>query len=55
MNTAFIEPKTDISVNAKEKECVTYEHAGYKVRVHFSGKKTPVQCMKNLTERRSTG
>ena len=55
MNTAFIEPKTDMSMNAKEKECVTYEHAGYKVRVHFSGNKTLVQCMKNLTERRSTG
>ena len=55
MNTAFIEPKTDINVNAKEKECVTYEHAGYKVRVHFSGKKTLVQCMKNLNERRIAG
>lgn len=55
MNTAFIEPKTDMRVDAKEKECVTYEHAGYKVRVHFSGNKTLVQCMKNLTERRSTG
>jgi len=53
MNTAFIEPKADMSVDAKE--CVTYEHAGYKVRVHFSGSKTLMQCMKNLTERRSTG
>lgn len=55
MNTTFIEPKTKISVNAKEKECVTYEHAGYKVRVHFSGDKTLVQCMKNLTDRRIAG
>ena len=55
MNTAFIEPKTDRSVNAKEKECVTYEHAGYKVRVHFSGNKTLVQCVKNLAERRIAG
>lgn len=55
MNTAFIESKADMSVDAKEKECVTYEHAEYKVRVHFSGSKTLMQCMKNLTERRSTG
>lgn len=55
MNIAFIEPKADMSVNAKEKECVTYEHSGYKVRVHFSGNKTLVQCMKNLTERRIAG
>lgn len=55
MNTAFIEPKSDVSVNAKEKECVAYEHAGYKVRVHFSGDKTLMQCMKNLTERRIAG
>ena len=55
MNTVFIEHKTDISVNAKEKECVTYEHAGYKVRVHFSGNKTLVQCMKNLADRRIAG
>ena len=55
MNTAFTEPKTDINVNVKEKECVTYEHAGYKVRVHFSGNKTLVQCMKNLTDRRIAG
>ena len=55
MNKAFIEPKTDKSVNAKEKECVTYEHAGYKVRVHFSDNKTLMQCMKNLTDRRIAG
>ena len=55
MNTAFIEPKTDISVNAKEKKCVMYEHAGYKVRVHFGGNKTLVQCMKKLTDRRIAG
>ncbi len=55
MNTAFIESKADMSVDAKEKECVTYEHAGYKVRVHFSGSKTLMQCMKNLTDRRIAG
>ena len=55
MNTAFIESKADMSVDAKEKECVTYEHAGYKVRVHFSGSKTLMQCMKNLTARRIAG
>ena len=55
MNKAFIEPKTDKSVNAKEKECVTYEHVGYKVRLPFSGNKTLMQCMKNLTDRRIAG
>lgn len=55
MKTAFIEPEADMSVNVKEKECVTYEHAGYKVRVHFGGNKTLVQCMKNLAERRIIG
>ena len=34
---------------------VCYEHAGYQVRVHFSGNKTLVQCMKNLTERKIAG
>ena len=53
MNPAFIEPKAEMSIN--EKECVTYKYAGYKVRVHFSGNKTLVQCMKNLTERRIAG
>ena len=37
MNTAFIEPKTDMSMNAKEKECVTYEHAGYKKHIQTGG------------------
>ena len=55
MNTAFIESKADMSVDAKEKECVTYEQLGYKVRVHFSGSKTLMQCMKNLTDRRVAG
>ena len=55
MNTTFIEPKTEMNINAKEKESVSYEHDGYKVRVHFFGDRTLVQCMKNLTERRIAG
>lgn len=55
MNRTFSEHETDRSVKEKEKECVTYEHAGYKVRVHFSSNKTLMQCMKNLTERRIAG
>ena len=50
MNTALMESKTDVCVNAKE--CVIYEHAGYKVRVYFVDNKTLVQCMKNIVERR---
>ena len=55
MNTTFKETKADKSANAKEKDCVTYKCAGYEVRVHFSGSKSLVQCMKNLTERRIAG
>ena len=51
MNAAFTEPVAGRSVNAKENEYVTYECAGYKVRVHFSGQRTLVQCMKNLAKR----
>lgn len=55
MNTTFIEPKTDMSMNEKEKGCLSYEHAGYKIRIHFSSDRTLVQCMKNLTDRRIAG
>lgn len=38
-----------------EKYEVCYEHAGYQVRLHFSGNKTLMQCMRNLAKRRVEG
>lgn len=38
-----------------QKESVGYEYAGYKVRVHFDGDKTLMQCIQNLAERKSEG
>ena len=37
------------------KEDVSYEHAGYQIRVHFTGEKTLTQCIQNLTERKIAG
>lgn len=47
------EPKEMEQPNEKNEVC--YEHAGYQVRVHFSGSKTLLQCIKNLTERKIAG
>ena len=55
MNKAFMDKKTDISEIMESKDCVTYEHAGYRIRVHFCGNKTLLQCVKNLTERKMEG
>ena len=38
-----------------QKENVSYEHAGYQIRVHFNGEKTLIQCIQNLTERKIAG
>ena len=47
----------DIKQAKKEiqKENVSYEHAGYQIRVHFNGEKTLIQCIQNLTERKIAG
>lgn len=37
------------------KEDVSYEYAGYQIRVHFSGGKTLTQCIQDLTERKIAG
>lgn len=37
------------------KEGVSYEHAGYQIRVHFNGEKTLTQCIVNLAERKIAG
>ena len=39
----------------KKKKAVSYEHAGYQVRVHFNGDKTLSQCIQNLAERKIAG
>lgn len=40
---------------AEQNQDVCYEHAGYQVRIHFTGNKTLMQCMKNLIEREIEG
>ena len=55
MNTLFdfagvLDTKKEI-----QKERVSYEHAGYQIRVHFTGEKTLTQCIQNLTERKIAG
>ena len=53
MNTQFMENGKQELPNETEQEGVTkYEYAGYQIRVHFTGKKTLAQCIKNLTEKR---
>ena len=67
MNTLSI-PATNTSAQASalriggsdtgtevQKEAVGYEYAGYKVRVHFDGDKTLMQCIQNLAERKTEG
>ena len=38
-----------------QKEAISYEHAGYQIRVHFNGEKTLTQCIQNITERKIAG
>lgn len=52
MNKVFMETTSPETEQMKQKEEVSYEHAGYQVRVHFNGNKTLVQCLKNLMEQR---
>lgn len=37
------------------KEDVSYEYAGYQVRMYFNGEKTLTQCIQNLAERKIAG
>lgn len=41
-----------MDVQKIQNENVSYEYKGYQVRVHFNGRKTLMQCIKNLMERR---
>jgi len=48
--------KTELDTKKEiQKENVSYEHAGYQIRVHFNGEKTLIQCIQNLTERKIAG
>lgn len=64
MNTVFVPPRQ--TVTSVKKQCadgvyrgsenkqtdkISYEHEGYQIRIHFSGKKTLKQCIQNLAER----
>ena len=57
MNTRFSSGNIENLEAGKEiqKEAVSYEHAGYQIRVHFNGEKTLIQCIQNLTERKIAG
>ena len=51
MNTLFDSVEVLDTKKEIQKENVSYEHAGYQIRVHFNGEKTLIQCIQNLTER----
>lgn len=54
MNTLFDSVEV-LDTKRNPKENVSYEHAGYQIRVHFNGEKTLIQCIQNLTERKIAG
>ena len=49
MNTLFDSVEVLDTKKEIQKENVSYEHAGYQIRVHFNGEKTLIQCIQNLT------
>ncbi len=57
MNTRFSSGNIENLKAEKEiqKKAVSYEHAGYQVRVHFNGDKTLSKCIQNLAERKIAG
>ena len=57
MNTRFSSGNIENLKAEKEiqKKAVSYEHAGYQVRVHFNGDTTLSQCIQNLAERKIAG
>ena len=54
MNTRFSSGNIENLKAEKEiqKKAVSYEHAGYQVRVHFNGDKTLSQRIQNQAERK---
>lgn len=55
MKTLFSSAEVPDTKKELQKEAVSYEHAGYQIRVHFSGEKTLSQCIQNLAERKIAG
>ena len=55
MNTLFDSVEVLDTKKETQKENVSYEHAGYQIRVHFNGEKTLTQCIQNLMERKIAG
>ena len=55
MNTLFDSVEVLDTKKEIQKENVSYEHAGYQIRVHVNGEKTLIQCIQNLTERKIAG
>lgn len=57
MRMVFDSTNVEIMETEKEvrEETVSYEHAGYQVRVYFNGEKTLAQCIQNLAERKIAG
>lgn len=55
MEQSFLETKPQKTEQMAQGQEICYEHAGYQVRLHFSGKKTLVQCIKNLAKRKIEG
>ena len=55
MNTLFDSVEVLDTKKEIQKENVSYEHAGYQIRVHFNGEKTLIKCIQNLTERKIAG
>ena len=55
MNTLFDSAEVLDTKKENQKEDVSYEHAGYQIRVHFNGEKTLTLCIQNLIERKIAG
>lgn len=55
MNTGFDSEEVPDTKKETQKEHVSYEYAGYQIRVHFNGEKTLTQCIRNLMERKFAG
>ena len=55
MNTLFDTAEVLDTKKEIQEEDVSYEHAGYQIRVYFHGEKTLTQCIQNLAERKIMG
>lgn len=45
-------PQKETEMAAEAERETEYEYAGYKIRIHFAGDRTFVQCLKNLAQKR---